>query len=645
MCLEQGKIKFIINGSDRPGIMPARLAVFDADNKYYAPAESCFYGYSVGNKWPADWGIKGVQKYFYTQGEFELNLPCKSVTIKISHGFEYEYFEQKIEIESGITILKIELKRMINMPELGWYCGDNHSHYTHGPVDYDLTKQDALFCAAAEGLDFACLLNNKLEKPLTIESEGVKGHFAYECGHHPVLNSKIRPPKDLTCSVKDCDDWFSLNDWVHKKAGTIIMGHPLFANHLYSGLLADDSQAANMTHYEIPINTILGNVDTFELQNNRLSILETWLQIWYRLLNCGINIPVSAGTDACVSVRTTLPLGIYRSYVQSKDNEFESYLAGLKAGHSFISDGPLLFLNINDKGPGEHIKLNPLNNKLEIEVQAKSIFPLPGVELVQSGEVIKRWELNGESEFNTTHELQIDKSCWLALRVLRLKRKTDDSEVTELFAHTNPVFIDYNNVSRGSSQNALFFLQWIELVKKYRIEKPVLAIAKASQKYEEQLNDIDTKRWIELKQNIISQKISDFIGDDFTEIDSSVMIEKKQTSSNDIEFIVKSIELESACFYKLSAKCKRQSRISASEAEGYTYAKIVIFDKTGTYLGVAEDKSSGGDWYDISTLIYLPAGSEKVQITYCLESVDFIEFKDIIINKLKKGASQDEKQE
>jgi hypothetical protein len=637
MCLEQGKLKCIITGSDRPECMPARVSIFNADNKYYAPAESYSYGYKLGNEWPADWGIKGVQKYFYTHGEFELSLPRKSVTMKISHGFEYESFEQKIEIEPNANILKIELKRIINMPELGWYCGDNHSHYTHGPMDYNLTERDALFCAAAEGLDFACLLNNKLEQPLTIESEGVKGHFAYELGHHPVLNTETRPPSALTCSTKDSGDWFSLNDWVRKNGGTIIMGHPLFANHLYSGLFAGDSQAAHMTHYEIPINTILGKVDTFELQNNRLSILETWLQIWYRLLNCGINIPVSAGTDACISVRTTLPLGVYRSYVQAKNNEFDSYLAGLKAGHSFISDGPLLFLDINGKGPGEHIELDSSNNNLRIELQVKSIFPLPAVELVQDGKVIKRWKLNGEGEFKASYELQIDKSCWLALRVLRVRQKTNDSEVTELFAHTNTISVDYNTVPRTSSKDALFFLQWIEAVKKYRIEKPVLAIAEASQKYEEQLNDVDAERWVQLKRNISNQEISDFVADDYIKIDSRVRVEKEKNVSNDIEFIIKEIELESDCFYKLSAKCKKQNGVSASESEGYTYGKIVIFDETGTYMGVAEDKSSGGAWSDISCLIYLPAGSKKVQITYCLESEGAIEFKDVIINRLKGG--------
>jgi hypothetical protein len=36
-------------------------------------------------------------------------------------------------------------------------------------------------------------------------------------------------------------------------------------------------------------------------------------------------------------------------------------------------------------------------------------------------------------------------------------------------------------------------------------------------------------------------------------------------------------------------------------------------------------------------LIYLPFGSKKIQIAYCLESAGIIEFKDIAVNRLKGG--------
>ncbi len=643
MRVIRGHFKCCIKGSDQSALMPARVSLFDADNNYYAPVDTFFYGHGFAVGWPADWGIKGRQKYFYTQGEFELTIPCKKIKIIISRGFEYEIYEEEITIQPDRNLLNVELKRIIDMPELGWYCGDNHSHFDHAPLDYKLTKQDGLSCASAEGLDFIFFLHKNTDPPVSIEAEDITGHFAYEYGHHPVLNTGVCPPQNLTSSLKDHGDWFSLNDWVHGNTdGTIIMGHPLFANHLYSGLLANDYQTAFMTHYEIPVNTILEKVDTFELQNNRQSILATWLRIWYRLLNCGINLPASAGTDACISVKTTLPLGIYRSYVKSDENKLDSYLAGLKAGHSFITDGPLLFFKVNGVEPGERIDVIGKSEPVKIKLQVKSVFPLPAVELIRDGNVIKQWELNGEKEFSASFECWIEKSCFLALRVLRLRKKTDQSEITELFAHTNPVYVYYNAEPRTSSEDAMFFLQWIEVIKKYRLAAPdtdaaIAAITPATQKYLAQLNEVDLQQWPILQQNIKALDIHTLDDSEELTIDEKVILKKTGDEDFDTVFKVFTIDLQADNFYKVCAESRKKTNPDEQDTGGYVYCRLVIFDQTGNYLGTAEDKSSGEDWQGISTLIYLPAECRQIQLACCLGAPGEIEFKDIKINRLKGG--------
>lgn len=639
MSVNKRILQCTVTGNDRRDALPVRVSVFDAAHRYYAPADALIYGYGLADGWPADWGIRGIQKYFYADGFFLLEIPCGALMVKIAHGLEYETFEVEIASGSEPVNLRVELKRVIDMPKLGWYCGDNHCHYNHEPIDYALTEDEGLFYAAAEGLNHVCFLSKKLLQPALIESDGSEttGHFSFECGHHPVLNVAVRPPPELTCTINDRDEWFSLNDWVRAHGGVIIMGHPLFANHLYSALMANDRQAAHMTHYEIPVNAMLGKVDTFELQNNRQSILATWLMVWYRLLNCGINLPLSAGTDACLSVKTTLPVGAYRSYVQAEDRKFAAYLEGLKAGRSFITDGPLLFFKVNGTGPGGHLAVSSSVDRLQIEFQVKSIFPLPWLELIKNGEVVGRWELDGTKEFEGTCELQVDRSCWLALRVLRLRRKTADSEETELFAHTNPVYVDFDTRPRSSSQDALFFLQWLEAVKKYRIgidnQPAIEAIAAAAQKYEAQLNEGDVVQWRWLKSEFSGQNLAEFLTDDFIMIDPLVRLKKENLSPYDIEFIVKSVDVEPGRFYRLSARCRMASSINDEEAGGQTYGKIVIFDAVGTYLGSAECNFSS----DISTLIYLPEGPGKLQIAYCLASPGHVEFAEVKIVKFEKG--------
>ena len=180
---------------------------------------------------------------------------------------------------------------------------------------------------------------------------------------------------------------------------------------------------------------------------------------------------------------------------------------------------------------------------VKIELQVKSVFSLPAVELIRDGNVIKRWELNGEKEFSASFECKIEKSSFLALRVLRLRKKTDQSETTELFAHTNPVYIYYNAEPRTSSEDAIFFLQWIEVMKKYRLAVPdtdaVMApIASATQKYLAQLNDTDLQQWAKLKADINDLDIHTLDYSEELTIDEKVILRKLEEEISDTEFRV-----------------------------------------------------------------------------------------------------------
>lgn len=637
------KLTCLITGNDVVGALPARVSIFDASGNCHVPEGVREYGYAMPPAWPSDWGIRGIRKYFYTDGQFEMELSCHEVSISIFHGLEYEPFQAKITLSSEQQILQVELQRIVNMPQLGWYCGDNHTHYLHGPVDYVLTKQDALKCAEAEGLDFICCLHKylDLDQPMTITAKlgNTIGHFSYELGHYPVLNVGMRPPEDLTFSLSHAGKWFSLNDWVRDHKGTIIMGHPLFANHLYSGLLAADNQTATMMHYEIPVNAILGKVDTFELQNNRLSILCTWLNIWYRLLNCGINLPPSAGTDSCISVKTTLPPGVYRSYVMAEEHSLSAYLDGLKAGHSFITDGPLLFFSVDGKIPGEHINLSGESCRVKVQIRIKSILPLPEIELIQNGDVVKRWKTNSVMDYETTYELTVENSCWLALRVLRYRCKTAVVNTPELFAHTAPVYIDDKAAPRQSSEDALFFLQWLEVIRQYRLPQPYeaaeTAINEAEQRFAVQLNHDARQRLIQFKEMPHPQNITDSITSIPWWCDDPVCLIKDVTSPYDVECLVVTVVAEPGYFYKLAARCMIENDMNIKDTEGYTYGKIVVFDEQGTYLEMAADKTIPGIWNDISTLFYLPVTAREVKLAYCLESYGRIKFEDITIKQLK----------
>ena len=103
------------------------------------------------------------------------------------------------------------------------------------------------------------------------------------------------------------------------------------------------------------LDVALGKVDSIDVMgSNHVATMP----LWYRLLNCGFHVPASAGTDCFLNrVRSRLP-GQDRVYVHV-DGEFnyERWIESLKAGRTFVTNGPMFDFHVNDVMPGDTIKL------------------------------------------------------------------------------------------------------------------------------------------------------------------------------------------------------------------------------------------------------------------------------------------------
>ena len=88
----------------------------------------------------------------------------------------------------------------------------------------------------------------------------------------------------------------------------------------------------------VPLDVALGHIDTIDINSGYPTLVETW----YRLLNCGFQLPPSAGTDCFLNrIRSRYP-GANRIYYVKVDGKltYKKWIAGLQAGHSFVTNGP-----------------------------------------------------------------------------------------------------------------------------------------------------------------------------------------------------------------------------------------------------------------------------------------------------------------
>ena len=93
-----------------------------------------------------------------------------------------------------------------------------------------------------------------------------------------------------------------------------------------------------------------------------------WTQeIYYHILNCGLRIPPSAGSASGV---LNNPVGYNRVYVHlGPDCSYARWWEGLRAGRSFVTNGPLLRVQAGGQLPG-HVFSSPGRKELVLEVKA-----------------------------------------------------------------------------------------------------------------------------------------------------------------------------------------------------------------------------------------------------------------------------------
>ena len=231
--------------------------------------------------------------------------------------------------------------------------------------------------------------------------------------------------------------------------------------------------------WDVPVWLASGQIDSLGLANNHMcrgGMYETeawgkprdaarlppprgdgyWTQeIYYHVLNCGLRIPPSAGSASGVLPN---PVGYDRVYVYvGRDMTYERWWQGLKAGRSFVSNGPLLLVRANEQLPG-HVFTAPAGAKVAIRLQAELVSAdrVAALEVVKDGrvaETISPEQLAAGRPLTVTFA----RSGWFLVRAIA------DVPRTFRFASTAPYYVEIGPAKRSISRTSVqFFLDWLD---------------------------------------------------------------------------------------------------------------------------------------------------------------------------------------
>jgi hypothetical protein len=176
------------------------------------------------------------------------------------------------------------------------------------------------------------------------------------------------------------------------------------------------------------------------------------MEVYYRLLNCGFRLPVSAGSASGVKPS---PLGYNRVYVKMTGPfTYDGWFTSLKAGRSFATNGPMLFLTVGSEEPGATVR--PKAGTVRIHAEALGPRPIERLEIVADGVVIHRVDRpDSAGRWLAEFDHPVRRNGWVVARAFEAAGKTIR------FAHTSPVYIDAG-VPAPAGEDARFFLKWID---------------------------------------------------------------------------------------------------------------------------------------------------------------------------------------
>jgi len=476
------------------------------------------------------------QPQIYRADGESISLPEGYYTITYTGGPEYRTHTKELAVDDkGPAELSFKLERWIDPATYGWYSGDHHvhaagcSHYqnpTEGVLPQDMIRQ-----ISGERLNIGAVLtwgpdyyyqkqffsghDNALSKPdeLMHYDLEVSGFPSSHAGHIVLLGLKEQDYPG-TKRIEDWPTWDQpLFRWAKSQGAVVGFAHSGWGLEVMSD---------NLPNYEMPgfdgigANEYIVDVTQPDLVDF-ISSVDTpyvWeLSIWYHTLDVGFRTRIAGETDfPCIYDQR---VGIGRTYTKLDNLSYPNWLAALKAGRSYVSDGKshLMEFKVNDSLVGTGSSEVRLSSPSKVHVQVRVaawLDPLPDqsirgkpysekpywdverarigdtrevpVELVVNGEPVARKNVAADGQVRDVEfDVPIAKSSWVAARILPA-------------AHTNPIFVLVDGKPvRASKRSAEWCLAavsqcWTQKAPRIRVEE-----LGAARKAYDQARDVYTK--------------------------------------------------------------------------------------------------------------------------------------------------------
>lgn len=407
---------------------------------------------------------------------FITDIPPGRYTITIERGKEYRTLFRLIRVEDEPLEMEFPLHRWIDMAARGWFSGETHVHRRISELENVQLAEDLNVTFPVTFWTTQSTESPNLE-PSTLRSQGPSPHGPrIDRGYDPIAidATHVMLPRNTEYEI------FKVGEEPHTLGAMFVLNHKTPFTQTAPPIAAIAEQAHNegaildLDKHSWPWSMMLvpvAKIDLYELLNNsnwrtefgfknspvepaeymgvyrneegeltEASWIQYTLENYYTLLNCGFKLAPSAGTASGVH---PVPLGFNRVYVQQPNGfSVDGWLEGLKAGRSFVTNGPMLMAKVNGREAGYEFS-SPRAFSVEVSGLCVSNHAVDFIEIIQNGKLVAQVVPKSANElldlYSTSFRKRVTfrESGWV---VVRCQQEYPQGRLK--FAHSAPWYVN-----------------------------------------------------------------------------------------------------------------------------------------------------------------------------------------------------------
>jgi len=414
-------------------VTPARIGIYDASGRMPLPSADALtirnyddltrqvflrVSHSTISPWPSD-----NRHISYIDGSYAADLPAGDYQLVVSKGPEYEVSVLNFVISADQTeSVDVGMARWTNMPAAGWYSGDDHVHMIR--TENDNHSISRIMQAEDVHVTNVLQMGNPAGTHFRQYEFGEGGRFIDDA------YALVPGVEDPRTAIRGHTISLNIGEVIRDPDIYLQYNHIFNAYREQGGMSGYAHVAGELFNVGrgLAVDVPLGVVDFVEVLQD--GILDTG--IWYEFLNLGFRLTPTAGSDFPY---LGVP-GAERNYVYLGDTfSVDDWYDQLAASRTFVTNGPMLELEVNGWPMGSTVELNPGDEVVVTALVSSDPHGerLDRLELVVHGDVVATAsEVSQDNALTLEYSVPAEGGMWLAVRAFGEEQAK---------AHSAPVYV------------------------------------------------------------------------------------------------------------------------------------------------------------------------------------------------------------